>query len=177
MNKNYPIKHAFTTGTCVAGFGPVFFAIADKISNTPTHFTNPMTIRGVTGLLSLIILGVGIYYGMQSVKKLNGGALSYGAAIKTGLFISVITGIITAAFTFIYCQYIDKDFAGHIISESIALLIAEHASAEEISRTINDITRQLSTSMQVMQALVGQPVSGLILSLIIGAFVKTKKQP
>jgi hypothetical protein len=38
-----------------------------------------------------------------------------------------------------------------------------------------DLEKQMTIGMQVIQSLVGQAVSGAIVSLIIGIFVKTRK--
>jgi hypothetical protein len=63
------------------------------------------TVRGLTGLPTLIILGIGIYTGMRSIKGSNSGKLTYGQAVLAGFIIAFITALVGL----IYCSYINPD--------------------------------------------------------------------
>jgi len=131
------------------------------------------TIRGLGGLLSIPIQAVGIFMAMQNVKRLN-GSLSYGQALKTGITVAITIAILIALFSLIYCQYINPGYADYMVHDAQQAMIADRASQQEISQNSVAIAREFATGTQIMEALVGQFVTGTIISAIIGLFVKTK---
>ncbi len=139
------------------------------------HADIPATqIRAYGGLFSIIILVIGIYLGIRAVKQKNAWQITYGQAVKTGILISVITGIIVALFGFLYCTVINPGYADFMVSETEKAMAAAHASPEAISEKLIAVKKQFSTSSQVIQALAGQIVVGSICSLILGLFMRTK---
>jgi hypothetical protein len=176
MDKNkLPFKQAGITGLCVGIFAISSFTIADALN---THFGwgfNPTTIRGVCGLLTILILGTGTYIGMQSIKRNNQGTLTYMEAISAGVLIAVTTGIITAICAFIYCTFINPGNTAYMVAESKKEMIARGETAAQIATHVADLQKQLSAAAQVMQALVAQSVIGTLISLVMGLFVRSKK--
>lgn len=139
------------------------------------HADIPATqVRAYGGLFSILILVIGIYLGMKAVKKENAMNISYGQAVKTGILISVITGIIVALFSFLYCTVLNPGYADFMVSETQKAMVNAHASANEINDKLISVKKQFSTGSQVMQALVGQIAVGSISSLIIGLFIRSK---
>ena len=175
MKNKLPWKQAAITGLIVGVFGLGFFSEADGFNHQFSWGANPMTIRGITGLIMLVILGVGIYSGMQAVKQENKGLLNYKDAIIAGILIAFITGVITAVCTFVYCEYINKGFAAYMLSESKKIMIKEEQPPDVVVQNLSGLQKQLTTTAQVMQAFVGQFASGIIISLILSLFTRTKK--
>jgi hypothetical protein len=54
-------------------------------------------------------------------------------------------------------------------------MIAKGESQQDIGQALVAVRKEFSAGMQVIEALVGQFVTGTIMSLIIGIFIKTKK--
>jgi hypothetical protein len=175
MNNKYPWKQAIITGTVVGIFAIASFSIADRLNRHLAWGMHTTTLRGLTGLLTLVILAVGIYTGMRSVKRNNSGKLSYGHAMLTGFIIALITGIITALAGLIYCQYINPGYGAYMLSESIKEMTADGKSPAEIAAGLPGLKQQWSTGGQMMQALMGQTACGTVISLILGLFIKSKK--
>lgn len=175
MKNKYPWKQAIITGLIVGTFAICSFSIADALNKQFAWGINPAVIRGICGLLTLIILATGIYTGMQSVKRLNSGSLTYGQAIVAGIVIAVTTGIITAFLGFIYCEYINPGYAAYMVAEGKKAMIAEGQDAATMAANITNLQKEFSTPMQVFQAIVGQSVFGTVISLIMALFVRTKK--
>lgn len=151
------------------------FAFANSLNHRFNWGFNPVTLRGLTGLLTLIILAIGIYTAMDSMKRNNNGNLTYGQAVLAGLIVAVTTGVISAIVTFIYCQFINPDYAAYMISESRKVMVADGKSLVEIAANTADLQKQMTVPMQVIQSVIGQTVSGTVIALIIGVFAKTKK--
>jgi len=168
MNNKYPWKQGIITGVVVGVFAIISFSIADGLNKHFGWGIDPANIRGICGLLTLMILGTGIYTGMQSIKRQNNGKLTYKQAILGGMLIALITGVIVAILSFIYCQYINPGYAGY--------MIAEGKSQGEIAAHTAELQKEFSTPMQVMQALVGQTVCGTVISLVMALFVRSKSK-
>jgi hypothetical protein len=132
------------------------------------------TIRGIGGLLSIPIQAIGIYMAMQNIKQLN-GALTYGQAVKTGLGVAFTIAVLVALFSFIYCRFLNPGYAEFMVHDARQAMIAKGASQQQINQESVEIAKQFTAGAQVAMALVGQFGSGLIISLIIGLFIKTKK--
>lgn len=174
MAKTYPWKQAVVTGILSALFATFTFSIVDGLKQHFGWNVNPATIRWLTGLLTLVILAIGIYAGMQNVKKTNGGRLSYGRALACGVLIGLTVGVIMAILGYIYTQYINPGYQAYMVAEGMKTLIAEGKNPAEIAAGVSDLQKQFSPGIQVMQALVAQTMVGTIISLIMGAFVRTK---
>jgi len=175
MNNKYPWKQAIITGLIVGIFAIGSFTVADSLNKHLAWGVNSTTIRGLTGLLTLIILGIGIYTGMHSIKRSNSGKLTYGKALLAGFIIALTTGIITALVGLIYCNYINPGYAAYMLSESGKAMIADGKSSAEIAASMPGLRQQWTISGQMLQALVGQTVSGTLIALIMALFVKSKK--
>ncbi len=175
MNKVYPLKQAIVTGIVSAVFAIGVFSIADSLNQSENWNINPATIRGVIGLLTLIILGIGIYMGMQSVKRANQGQLDYGQALLTGFLVALTVGITMSVLGLVYTSVINPGYAAHMVAEGKRALLANGKSSGDIATGVADLQKQFTPSMQVMQALVGQTAAGTVISLIMGIFVRSKK--
>jgi len=171
MNKKYPWKQAIITGIIVG----VVAVIAFSLSKQAHLNVSAATLRGLTGLLTLVILGVGIYVGMHSIKAANGGRLTYGQAVFTGFIIALVTAIITALVSAIYCSFIDPGYSAYMVAETQKAMLASGKSQAEITAGTPALQQQWSTGGQAIQALIGQTVCGTVIALVMGIFVKTKK--
>jgi len=171
MNKKYPWKQAIITGITVGVVAIVTFSLSKQ-----AHLNiNASTLRGLTGLLTLVILGIGIYVGMRSIKTANGGKLTYGQAMFTGFIIALVTGIITALVSVIYCSLIDPGYSTYMVAETQKAMLASGKSQAEITTGTPALLQQWSTGGQAIQALIGQTVCGTVIALVMGIFIKTKK--
>ena len=133
------------------------------------------TIRGIGGLLSIPVQAIGIYLAMQNVKQIS-GSLTYGQALKTGLIVAVTIAVTVAIFSFLYTTVINPGYTEFMVHDAQKAMIAKGESQQDIGQASVAVRREFSAGMQVMQALAGQFVTGTIMSLIIGLFIKTKKR-
>ena len=145
--------------------------------NSSLHLEIPAwRIRAYSGLFSILILVVGIYLGTREVRRQNSSSITYGEAVNTGIIISVIAGVLVALFSLLYCTVINPGYAAYMAKEAEKAMIAAHESPEKINLQMDKIKKEFSTLSQVSMALIGQIVVGTISSLIIGIFIRDKKQ-
>lgn len=173
MKNKFPWSQAVINSFIIALLPIGLFHLLDYFNHVQNWEINPMTLRGISGLVTLVILGIGIYVGMEKVKK-EQGDLSYKEAIQTGILISLITAVIISIFTFLYCTFINPSYANYLLGESKKAMINQGLTESVMRKELSDLARQLTTPMQVVQAFVGQLVGGTLISLILGLIVRTK---
>ncbi|MDR3693582.1 DUF4199 domain-containing protein [Mucilaginibacter sp.] len=168
------LKHGLVTGliSCVFLFG--FFTLMVWLNSKNGWGIGVSSIRGIGGLLSIPVQAIGIYMAMQNIKLLS-GTLSYVQAIKTGLTVAATIAVIVAIFGFLYCTIFNPGYAAFMVHDAQKVMIAKGESQQQINQDSIQVAKQYTPGIQVIQALVGQFVTGAIISLIIGIFVKTKK--
>lgn len=170
------LKYGLITGITVSIFATAFFSIVNGLNNSHNWGMQSSTIRGITGLLTILILAIGIYVAMQAVKRTQNNTLTYSQAFKTGILVAVITAVITATGSFIYCQFINPGYARYMLAEAQRAMAAQGETQQQIAADSIKVKQTYSTGMQVIQSLVGQSVVGTALSFILGLFLRTKKQ-
>ena len=131
--------------------------------------------RTLAGLLSIIVLILGIYFGLREAKSKNQNTLTFKMSLIIGIKISLVTAFLVSIFSFFYCTIINPNFAVFMVNEAEKSLMASGLPPQEMSIKLAHIKSEYSTSMQVIQALIGQTFVGTIASCIIGFFIKTKK--
>jgi len=174
MNKIYPLKQGILTGLTSAIFATGAFSIFISLNRHFNWQVNPSSARGIIGLLSLIILGIGIYMGMTAVKSTN-GRLSYRQAVAVGFLIGLTTGIIMSVIGFIYTNYINPGYIDYMLAEAKKAMIAGGKDPQEIADKIAALKQQLSPAVQILQAMAGQTIAGTVIALVMGIFIRTKK--
>ncbi len=68
-----------------------------------------------SGVISFALMVVILIYGLKAFKKDNGGYMSLGEALKAGLAISLIAGIVGVIFNLIFVTFIDPDVVQKIL--------------------------------------------------------------
>ena len=63
-----------------------------------------------------------------------------------------------------------------MVKDAQKTMIANGESQQQINQDLVMVSKQFTTGAQVMTAIVGQFVTGLMISLIIGLFIRTKSQ-
>lgn len=170
-------KYGLWTGLIIGVWGILSFTIVVWMNEAFFHNSiAAANIRGISGLFSIFILVVGIYWGIREEKRKVGNVLPYGKAIKAGLFISLITAIIVSITTFLYCTTINPGYSDFMVRDVKQTLTAAGKSTDEINQGMASARKAFSTGAQVGMALIGQLFTGTIASLIIGFFLSTKKK-
>jgi hypothetical protein len=170
------LKYGLWTGMISSLWGLGCFTIVGWLNSTLFHHSIPDTqIRSYSGLFSILILVLGIYFGMKQAKLKGGNTLTYGQAVKTGVVIACITAIIVAFFSYLYCTIINPGYADFMVRDTENALKASGKTPQEISQQLEAVRKEFSTGAQVAMALVGQAFVGTIASLILGLFIRTKQ--
>lgn len=135
---------------------------------------------GMAGNQGLQWLGLPVFIAImvlahREFKNDGDGYMSYGQGLGIGTLLSVVAGIISSAFTYIYITYINTDYLSGIKEMQIMQLESQGMSDSEIEQTM-EMTKMFFTP----EAMAGFGIFfgilfGFIFALIITAFTKKPK--
>lgn len=127
----------------------------------------------LTVLQLIISVGV-IIMGLKAYKTANQGFLTIGQALKTGVAISLIAGIIAVIFNYFFMNYIDPDFIQKVMEFSEQQMIEDNPnmSQNEIDSAMGISAKFMSPIWMSAFALIGTLFFGFIISLFAGLVMK-----
>ena len=140
---------------------------------TNNHIDRPWWIS-VIG--SIVLSGV-IVYGIKAFKSENDGFLSIGEAIKAGLAISLIAGIVGSAYSYIFATIIEPEYINQMLDFS-----REQMALKNPDMTQAQMDMALGISEKMMQpwimfalGIIASLFFGFIISLISGLIMKQNR--
>ena len=83
------------------------------------------------GILSLIIMAIILVLGIKKYKEVNGGLLTLGQGIKTGIAIALVGGVIGILYTIIFMSVIEPDFLAHKLEMAKEKMLDNPSFSEE----------------------------------------------
>lgn len=162
-----PMKTALRYGLFTGLGGIIFFLIFYVMNVMPT---------GGIQYLSYLILAAGVYLGMAYHRDHeNGGFMSYGRAFGTGALISVVTGVVSAVFNYIFFAFIDPSYMNRMMDIAEENMIKQGMSEEQIAQGMEMSKNFATPAMTGVFAFVGYLFMGVVLSLILAAVAKKNK--
>ena len=138
-------------------------------------YLNPSWIYSVIGIAIPIVI---ITLGIKAYKTANGGFLGLGEAIKVGLGIAVIGGIITAIWTVLLMTVIEPEYMSQLMDAQREKMIETNPNLTEaqMEQAIAITSKFSSPWIAMAMNIVWSLFSGLIISLISGLVMK-KENP
>lgn len=127
----------------------------------------------LTVLQLAISIGV-LVYGIKAFKNENEGFLTIGQALKTGLAISLVAGIISVIFNYIFINYIDPDFIQKTLDFSREQMITDfpNMTPEQIENSLEISAKFMSPAIMSAVAILATLFFGFIISLVAGMILK-----
>lgn len=136
-------------------------------------YTLDLTHESYLQWLGYVILITGIVLATINYRdKLNGGFISYGNAFLTGLYVTIITAIITVFYFFIYINYIDPNFTKELLDMSEQNMVDKGYSDEMIDQQLSMASKFMSPVWMLIFGFGGSVIMGVIFSLITSAILK-----
>lgn len=125
--------------------------------------------------VSQMLISVGIVVmGLKAYRTENSGFLTLGQALKAGVAISLVAGIIAIIFNYIFMNYIDPDFVQKTLEFSKEQMIEQNPNMtqEQMDMAMDMSARFVSPLWMSAFALLGTLFFGFIISLIAGLIMK-----
>ena len=156
----------------VLGFISILFAVANYAFG---DVYRPHWIISVIGPLASIIL---IVLGIKKVKDAQGGLLTFGQALKTGLGIALISGLVYIVYSFLFTSFIEPEFYTNMAQVQEQTIIEKYPtwSDEQIEASVEMAGKFNSPVMSSAFLLAGSLFFGFIISLIAGLIMKKSEE-
>ena len=128
-------------------------------------------------LLNFLAMTGFIVYGIKEYKNNNAGYLSLGEALKMGLAIALVAGLIGSIFSYLFVTVIEPDFAVNMLDATREKMINDNPemTQEQMDMAIGVTEKMMSPGILVAFSIVGSLFIGFIISLITGLIMKNNR--
>ncbi|MGV3640115.1 MAG: DUF4199 domain-containing protein [Adhaeribacter sp.] len=172
MNDQYTLEHPGNESAMsvalryglLTGFVSVIFSLVLYVTG--------LSENKLVSALGFIILIAGIVMAHQYYKKENGGYMTYGQGLGIGSLLSVIVGVMSGIFVYIYIKFIDSAYLERIRDMQMAELEKRNMSEEQMEQAMAVTDKLMGAEMMVVWSIVGSLLMGFLFSLIIAALTK-----
>lgn len=162
-------KFALTYGLILGGISVVF---ALMLYSLDMHYQGGMMVLGVSLLITIAV----IVLGMVQFKKANNGFMSFGQALKIGVGIGLIGGIIGIVFNQLMAGVIDPDMMEKATAYQKGLLLeSTQMTPEQVDAQMEMGKKFTTPSMQIVFGLIYSVVVSFIISLIPALILKRQE--
>lgn len=172
MEENKPKtgKFALTYGL-ILGAAAVIFGI--MLYTADMHYQGGVAVM----LISLALTIAGIVIALVQFRKANGGFLSFSQALKVGVGVSLVAGIIGIIFNLLMANVIDPDMMDKAMElQRNQLMETTSLTPEQIDSQM-EMGKKFSTpTMQIAFGLIFSLLIGFIISLISGLILKRQEE-
>jgi hypothetical protein len=156
--------------------------ICGAIFNLLLYFTGYQTEKLATGQyfqwFGFVLMFVVLWLGIKAVREESPHqARTYGQCLGAGVLISLYSGLMSAVYSYIHFKFVNPNFADYQIElirakwAAAGMSDAQMEKAEGFTRMMmGPVTQAIMTPIMVV-------FIGLILSLIIAAFLKRNPPP
>ena len=125
--------------------------------------------------LAYLILIAGIVLAMKQYKAINYGYMSYGQGLGIGSLVSLIFGLLTGIFTWIYTEFVDTEYMGRMMEKQREEMLSQGMTDEQIDAGMKIAENFQGPVTMILGAAVITLIIGFILSLIISAIMKNSR--
>jgi len=165
-------KFSLNPGLILGGI-LVFISVATYVSDIDIYENTWI------GWFTYLVMAFAFYYFQKTYRNnINGGYLSLSEAVRIGITIAVIAGSISAVYNAIFYKIIDPEYIEDILLKMEEKMVEQdpNISQNQINLALEITRKTMAPYISIPLGIVGSAISGLILSLATGFFVK-KKNP
>ncbi|MCI1186815.1 DUF4199 domain-containing protein [Hymenobacter sp. DH14] len=123
--------------------------------------------------VSFAVLIAGLVLAMQNFKQNNQGFMSFGQGVGIGAVLSAVVGVLSGIFSYVYMSFIDPEVVGRMTEKIRADMEARGGMTDEqIDQAMAMSAKFMNGPFTLVAALLGTVLVGVILAMIISAFIK-----
>jgi hypothetical protein len=150
--------------------------------NLLLYFTGFQTEKLATGQylqwFGFVIMGTVLFLGIKAVREeAPDKALSFGKGVGTGVLISLLSGLMSSVYTYIHFKFVNSEFADYQMEMIRAKWEQAGMSADQMEKTEGITRMMMGPVIQAIFTPIMAVLIGLIMSLIISAFLKRPAAP
>ena len=166
-----------TTKSIMLTYGLYLGLVSVIISVANYSFGNVYKPHMAVNIISYVLIIAFIVLGLRAYKIGNKGFLRLGEAIKIGVGIALVSGIIAAIYFFMFSSYVEPDFTEKMGEFQEQLMYEKFPEMDEeiIEKQIEMSKKFMSPSIMAGMTIIGNLIIGLIISLIAGLIMKKEE--
>ena len=163
------IKSIATNYGLYLGIFSIIILLIMYLLNIEKNWT--ISIVSFSGTISIFIFGI------KAFKKKQLGVLKLNEAIKVGLAIAAIGGVIAALYTYFHYSYIQPEFIENIREQALEEMTKKSTNlTNEQLQKANDLNNMFTSPFAMSTfTLIGNLIIGIISSLFIGLIMKKEQ--
>ncbi len=126
---------------------------------------------------NFLIMILAIVYGLKAFKSTGDGFLSLGDALKTGLAISLVAGIIGIIFNYIFVNFIEPDFMANMLEVTRENMLEQNPemTSDQVETAMGFTEKMMSPAIMAAFGIIASLFFGFIISLIAGLIMKQNR--
>jgi hypothetical protein len=125
-------------------------------------------------VVSSLIFVAFIYLAHKYYKDNGNSYMSYGQGVGIGFWLSMVSGVISSVFMFIYLKFIDDTMLQKIKDKAIYDMEERGMTDEQIDQAMGFTSMFMSPGAMLVFGILGAIFMGLIISLIVTIFTQKK---
>ncbi|MFY0603267.1 MAG: DUF4199 domain-containing protein [Flavobacteriaceae bacterium] len=126
-------------------------------------------LNGVVGFVAMIVI---IILGIKKFKADNGGYLSFGQGVKVGMFIALLSAVISIIYNQVFINFIEPDFMNQMLEVQKTTWEEANMTQEQMEAAEGMFETFSSPLITSLFAIVGAAFFGFIISAISAAVMK-----
>ncbi|MDX1362651.1 DUF4199 domain-containing protein [Arenibacter latericius] len=159
-------KFASTYGLILGSLSVIFGLMLYSLD---MHYQGGMMVLAVSLILTITVITIGMF----QFRKANNGFMSFGQALKLGVGIGLIGGIISILFNQLMVGVIDPDMMEKAMTYQKGLLLeTTNMTPEQVDAQMEMGKKFNTTTMQIAFGLLFSVISSFILSLFPALILK-----
>lgn len=137
-----------------------------------------LTFNKVQGYVFIVMQIVIVYFLIKSYRdNFLHGYMTYGQAIGAGMVIFLYYAILTAIFTYILYAVIDTELINKQLVMAEEAMLKKGLPQAQIDAGLSIQTKMMKPAIMAPLSLLGTMFWGLIISLVVGIFVRKEGNP
>lgn len=126
--------------------------------------------------LGLAILIGGMVLAHNAYKQANNGFMSYADGLGIGAFMSVVSGVLSTGFSYVYMTVVDEGYMGRIMETTRAKMEAQgNMTDDQIDQAMSMAQKFSSGGWMVLFGILGSLLFGFLIALVVSAITKNPK--
>lgn len=157
------------------GIGFALFSILILVVTYVLNLNPDDTLSYVISGLNILVTITVFFIAIKNFKKENGGFLSLSQALKIGLAIAAVTGIIVAIYAYIHYSYVYPEFLEMMAEqERMKMIEGGQMTDTQIEQAMGMSSFVYTPFFMATMTLLSSLFFGFIISLIVGLIMKRK---
>ena len=156
----------------------IYLGISSIILSVANYsFGNIYEPHWSVNIISYLLIITFIVLGIKFFKDYNNGFISLGQAVKIGLGIALISGVLSVIYFILFANFIEPDFITNLGEVQEQMMYEKFPDMDEaiIERQIEMSKKFMSPGIMSALVLIGSLIAGLIISLIAGLIMKKEE--